>query len=101
MNAQYCLNQMTRPQLMIWYAKTMKREYNERQGDIQADWSQTANLLAMIHNTAMGTKKRLKAKDAMPEFESFEEMTGKKDEKEDLFDKAEKLGLKTPSKRQV
>ena len=101
MTFQHCWYEMTRPQLLIWYAKTMKREYNERKGDIQADWSQTANLLAMIHNTAMGTKKRLKVKDAMPEFESFEDITGRQDEKEDLFDKAEQLGLKTPSKRQI
>ena len=101
MTAEHCLNRMTRPQLMIWYAKTMKREYNERQGDIQADWSRTANMLAAMYNTAMGNKKRHKAKDFMPEFESFEDITGKQDKKEDLFEKAEKLGLKTPSKRKI
>ena len=100
MTAEYCLDNMSRPQLMIWYAKTVEREYNTTQGRIQADWSRTANLLAMIHNTSMGVKRKVKASDAMPDFQTFAEvMKGEKEE--NIFDKAEKLGLKTPSKRKL
>ena len=101
MTAEYCLNEMTRPQLMIWYIKTIKREFDEKQGDMKADWSRTSSVLAAMYNTAMGNKKRHKAKDFMPKFESFEEAIGVKSEEENLFDKAEKLGLKTPSRKQI
>ena len=93
---------MTRPQLMIWFEKTLKREYQEKQSKIKADWSRTANMLSMIHNTSMGAKKSLKPKDVMPEFESFEESMGQqKNDTEELFEKAKKKGLKTPSKRKI
>ena len=103
MTAEYCLNEMSRPQLFIWYAKTLKREYEEKQGQIRADWGRTANLLSMIHNTTMGVKRKLDPHKVMPEFVSFEEMMGNetKDKTNVLLDKADKLGLKTPSKKQI
>lgn len=89
---------MTRPQLMIWYEKTIKREFNERRGDIQARWEQTAEILAAQYNTAMGNKKKHKADQFIPELKSFEEIF---ESKETLIDQAKKLGLKTPSKKKI
>ena len=82
--------------MMIWYEKTFKREYNEKLGEIQAQWAQTANILAAQYDTAIGNKKRHKAKDFMPDFE-----TKKKNSKQKLIEQAEKIGLKTPSKQEI
>ena len=79
---------------MIWYEKTLKRNHNEKIEQAQVDWSRTANEMAMMHNTAMGAKKTLNPKKLMPEFKGFEESIN--DSKENLIDKAKKLGLKTP-----
>jgi len=96
--AEYCLNVMSRPQLLIWYEKAIKRKYNEQISVAQVQWSQTSNLLAASYNTAMGNKKRHKPQDFMPEFEQFDEVHT---EKETKIAKAKKLGLKVPEKRQM
>lgn len=87
---------------MIMYAKTLIRKFNEKQQDIQSEWNQTANILSMLHNTAMGTKRSKKAKEFMPDFDDFETAMGRaKTKKEDYIEKSKELGLKTPSKREI
>jgi hypothetical protein len=84
---------MTRPQLMIWYNQTSEREYQEKLLEEKSDWSKTANILAMIHNTQMGIKKRdmKDAKEFMPDFE--EEADNEK-----LIALAREKGLNVPNK---
>lgn len=98
MTANYCLNEMSRPQLLIWYEKAIKRQYNEQMANAEVQWSQTSNILASMYNTAMGNKKRHKPKDFMPEFEQYDDLHK---DKETQMDKAKKLGLETPTKRQM
>lgn len=90
---------MTRPQMLILYEKTLAREYEENVAKEKAKWSHTAQILATLYNTAMGNKRKHKPKDFMPDFD--ENPFIKKDRVNELIDKAEKLGLKTPSTKKI
>ena len=90
---------MTRPQLFIWYAQTVEREFEEELENEEKAWSRTANILAQLENTAMGSKGKGKAKNYMPEFDKniFSSKEDNTTDREDLIDRANKVGIKPPS----
>lgn len=100
MSFQHCMEEMTQPQLYIWYAETIKREHREKVNEEKSAWGRTANILAMLQNTAMGNKKKAKPDEFMPDFiENFEDMFEQAEEEsnETYIELAEEAGLNTPS----
>jgi len=90
---------MTRPQMLIMYEKTIKREYDEKITEEQTKWQHTAQILATLYNTAMGNKRKVKPKDFIPEFE--DNPFAQKSKTKKLLELAEKKGLKTPSTKKI
>lgn len=89
---------MTRPQLFIWYEKTIAREYSEQAQEEYNKWQRASSILAAIYSTAMGAKKQYKAKEFMPDIETdlFKSLEDDDLTQEDYLKSAEKAGIKPP-----
>ena len=91
-----CL-EMTRPQLFIWFERTAEREQQETIAEQENRWDIASHIIAKIHNTAMGMKKKdmVKPKDCMPDFDEIrkEQESLSNDE---YIEMAKNKGLKVP-----
>ena len=91
-----CL-EMTRPQLFIWFERTTEREQQETIAEQENRWDIASHIIAKLHNTAMGMKKKdmVKPKDCMPDFDEIRKEQEKLSNDE-YIEMAKNKGLKVP-----